>query len=63
MYMYSYLVGLDVSILVGIFTNFPSMKPQGFGRAGEKGHLFLGSLGALAIILGELESKYVLLEF
>ena len=63
MCMCSYLVGLEVSILVGIFINLPSMKSQGFGGAGEKGHLFSGSLGALAIILGELESKYVLLEF
>ena len=29
--------------------------------AGEKGHLFSGSWGALAIILGELGSKHILL--
>ena len=34
--------------------------PQGFGGSGEKGYLFLGSLGALLIILGELGSKHIL---
>ena len=35
--------------------------PQGFWGSGEKGYLFSGSLGALLIILGELESKHILL--
>ena len=34
-------------------------RPRGFVGAGE---LILGSLGALVIILGELESKHILLE-
>ena len=46
--------------------------PGGFGElgrraisfqgAGEKGYLFSGSWGALVIILGELESKLIVLE-
>ena len=44
-----------------VVSEFLSLRtPMGFG---ELGHLFSGSWGALAIILGKLGSKQILLEF
>ena len=37
------------------------MGPQGFLGSGENGYLFSGIWGALAIILGELGSKLIIL--
>ena len=35
--------------------------PMGFWGSGENGYLFLGSWGALVIILGDLGSKLIIL--